>query len=79
MLSDNAVMTFKDRRVYTSPTEVIPLSEITTVKSCDEDLEIPNTFVLFILCRKLLLEKFFMSRPIQPKKNNSGLGNWAKH
>lgn len=35
VLTPQALMTFKERKVYNSPTEVIPLKEVTSIKSAD--------------------------------------------
>lgn len=36
VLTPHTLMTFKERKVYNSPTEVIPLKAITSIKSADE-------------------------------------------
>ena len=37
VLTPQTLMTFKERKVYTSPTEVISLKLITSIKSADEE------------------------------------------
>mmetsp|Transcript_76907 Transcript_76907/g.89359 ORF Transcript_76907/g.89359 Transcript_76907/m.89359 type:complete len:118 (+) Transcript_76907:44-397(+) len=44
VLTPTHLYSFKDERVYKSPTEVISLKECTTVKSAEEDTHKENTF-----------------------------------
>ena len=37
VLTPQALMTFKERKAYNSPTEVIPLRGVTSIKSADEE------------------------------------------
>lgn len=37
VLTPQTLMTFKERKVYNSPTETIPLKTITSIKSSDEE------------------------------------------
>lgn len=38
VLTPQCLLTFKDRKVYTSPTEIIPLKTITSIKSSEEEI-----------------------------------------
>ena len=46
VLTNNFIYTFKDRRVYDTPTEAIPLKEIVSIKSTEEELGQKNSFVM---------------------------------
>ena len=48
MLTPHALMTFKERKVYNSPTEVIALKAITSIKSADEETNKEFSFVMMI-------------------------------
>ena len=45
MLTSSNLLTFRDKGDYTQPTEVIPMSGCSTVKSSDEEINKTNSFV----------------------------------
>ena len=47
VLTPHVLMTFKERKTYNSPTEIIPLKAITSIKSADEESAKEFSFVNF--------------------------------
>ncbi len=45
VLTNANLLTFKDNSDFSTPTEVIPMSSCSTVKSSDEEINKPNSFV----------------------------------
>jgi hypothetical protein len=46
VLTPQTLMTFKDRKVYVNPTEIIHLKNIYSIKSCEEEISKEFTFVI---------------------------------
>ncbi len=45
VLTKSHILSFKDEKVYRNPTEVIPITNCSTVKSVEEEINKPNAFV----------------------------------
>ncbi len=68
-------MTFKERRVYKSPTEVVVLKQIVSIKSVDEGVDKSHAFVGVGVGRKLRLMRIYSySRRSPPARRRTGLG-----
>lgn len=52
VLTSDSLMSFKERKTYKSPTEVIDLKDIATIKSCDDETHREASFVRTRLSRK---------------------------
>ena len=48
MLTPTYILSFKDEKIYKNPTEIIPINTCCTVKSVEEEINKPNSFVWFI-------------------------------
>lgn len=53
VLTANLLLTYKERRVYQSPTEVIQLKEVVSIKTTDEESDKSNVFVYDALMQKI--------------------------
>lgn len=53
MLTPQTLYTFKERKVYNSPTESLPLKAITSIKSCEDELQKEFTFVMAAFIQKI--------------------------
>ena len=45
VLTTTTLYSFKQEKQYNNPTEIIPLSHVTTIKSCDEETKREHSFV----------------------------------
>ncbi|KRX04053.1 hypothetical protein PPERSA_12500 [Pseudocohnilembus persalinus] len=63
VLTSNSIYSFKDQKIYKGPTEVIPLSTITTIKSTDDETSKENSFKIELSDRR-----FYMAAPTNLEK-----------
>lgn len=76
VVTNNLLLTFKERRVYESHTELIILKEIVSIKSCEDDEDHKNMFVSIVSYRKCKPMKqlsFSMQSRLMRKKIGSEL------
>lgn len=53
MLTPLTFYSFKERKVYNSPTECLPLKNITSIKSCEDETQKEYTFVMVWSTQKI--------------------------
>ena len=51
VLTKSHILSYKEERVYKSPTEIVPMNTCCTVKSAEEEINKPNAFVSSTLSR----------------------------
>ena len=56
MLTKTHILSFRDERVYTNPTEVIPMSSCQTVKSVEEEINKQFAFKLEVKGRTFYMQ-----------------------
>eukprot|EP00825_Cyclidium_porcatum_P025185 TRINITY_DN27447_c0_g1_i1.p1 TRINITY_DN27447_c0_g1~~TRINITY_DN27447_c0_g1_i1.p1 ORF type:complete len:127 (+),score=21.39 TRINITY_DN27447_c0_g1_i1:85-465(+) len=55
VLTPNTLYTFKEQKIYKSPTEIIPLKQVTTIKSTDDETNKSNSFKIEVQDRKFYM------------------------